>query len=435
MPDTGRGIEEVAEAARGRAAHARWLSRSRNEELTITAASDLSVTRRPPREGTVVREMADGVQREWAVPGWHDDWITATTPTEEFRWTGEEPVAAVPLAAKIDRVREIQDALRQSEPRVAQVFAQVVERTERRHITTDRFDRNAEITRVMVGAMVVVHDRGRTEQAFVVEGGAGGFELTRLSPERLKKLVEEAVRMLDAAPVDPGTYRVVAAPEVSGVLAHEAFGHGVEMDLFLSGRTRAREALGTEVGSRWATIIDDPTRRDGYGSYPIDDDGSLAAPHVILDQGRLVGGLADDEVARLLASASPGNGRRQDYSRKVYPRMSNTLFAAGGDTLPDLMARVDSGIYLRRVESGMEDPKNWGMQITVHAGEEIKNGRLTGKLYRTMAMTGFVPDVLKSIDGATGEIEMSPGWCGKGWKEWTTNGTGGPHLSMTVRLG
>jgi TldD protein len=75
------------------------------------------------------------------------------------------------------------------------------------------------------------------------------------------------------------------------------------------------------------------------------------------------------------------------------------------------------------------------MQITCRMGEEIRNGRLTGKLYRTLGMTGYVPDVLASIDGVAGDFAMSPGMCGKGHKEWVANGTGGPHLRMTVRLG
>jgi len=148
----------------------------------------------------------------------------------------------------------------------------------------------------------------------------------------------------------------------------------------------------------------------------------------------LTGGLADQDSAEALG-ASGGNGRRQDYSRKVYPRMSNTYFARGGSTKEELLAGIEHGVYLKRVASGMEDPKNWGLQITCDAGEEIRGGRLTGKLYKTIGMTGYVPDVLTSIDGASSDFDTWPGLCGKGWKEWVTNGTGGPHLRLTCLLG
>ncbi|MGC8488377.1 MAG: TldD/PmbA family protein [Clostridia bacterium] len=423
----------LEEEARRRSREGQWLARMRTRQLSIQAAGSITVQQAPPREGTVVRMVEGGVQREWAVPGWHD-WLTPQTTTEEFRWLGRTPVAHVPLADKIARARDLQARMAGRDPRLAQAVVLYEERLEDRRITTADFDRIGEVSRILFGVMVMVHDRGRSEQGLVFAGRVGGFEVTELAESDLDAVVENAVRMLEAASIEPGRYRVVTSPEVSGVLAHEAFGHGVEMDLFLSHRAKAQESIGHRVGSGFATIIDDPTLPGGYGGYPFDDDGNLAAPHTILDRGTLVGGLADADVAAALR-ASGGNGRRQDYSRKVYPRMSNTFFASGTETPEALIAGVEEGVYLRRVESGMEDPKNWGMQITIHSGEEIRDGRLTGRLYRTMAMTGFVPDVLTSIDGAASDFAMWPGMCGKGHKEWCTNGTGGPHLRMTARLG
>ncbi len=423
----------LLETTREQALAGQWLSRSRVRHLSIQAAASIAVTQSPPREGTVARVVQGGVQREWGVPGWHD-WIQPATATEEFRWLGQTPVAGVSLADKIARVRDLQERVAASDPRIAQVMVVYDERLEEKRITTDCFDRSSEIARILFAVVVLVHDRGRTEQNLVLRGRVGGFEVTDLPEEEVREGIAAAVRMLDARPIEPGSYRVVSAPEVSGVLAHEAFGHGVEMDLFLSGRTRAAESMGERVGSPYASIVDDPTLAQGYAGYPFDDDGTLAARHVILDGGILRGGLADNEAARAL-SASGGNGRRQDYSRKVYPRMSNIFFTPGTATVDDLIAGVEEGVYLRQVESGMEDPKNWGLQVTVHSGEEIKNGALTGRLYRTMAMTGFVPDVLSSIDGVAADFVMWPGMCGKGHKEWCTSGTGGPHLRMTARLG
>lgn len=423
----------LTETTKARALEGQWLSRSRIRHLSIQGAASITVTQTPPREGTVSRLVQDGVQREWAVPGWHD-WLQPVTATEEFRWLGTEPVTGVPLADKIARVRELQQRVAGIDPRIAQVMVVYDERLEERRITSDRFDRSAEITRILFGVMALVHDRGRTEQGLVMRGRVGGFEVTELAEEEIEKGVTAAVRMLDARPIEPGTYQVVSAPEISGVLAHEAFGHGVEMDLFLSGRARAAHSMGERVGSPYATIVDDPTLPQGYAGYPFDDDGNLASRHVILDGGVLRGGLADAEAAAAL-SVSGGNGRRQDYSRKVYPRMSNIFFTPGTLSVDALIAGVEEGVYLRQVESGMEDPKNWGLQVTVHSGEEIKNGVLTGRLYRTMAMTGYVPDVLTSIDGAASDFGMWPGMCGKGHKEWCTSGTGGPHLRMTARLG
>lgn len=351
-----------------------------------------------------------------------------------FDWTGKRPTSSVPLQEKIDRVAQVRERLMRKDPRIVQVAAYYQEVTEETRVVTGAFDRRSLVGRVNLLAQVVVHAEGRSDHDVVMHGKVGGFEIAVVTDEECEQLIERAIRLLEAKPIEPGVYKVVTDPAVSGVLAHEAFGHGVEMDLFLSDRARARRYLGQRVGSEFATIIDDPTLAGGYGGYPFDDDGNLAGPHVILDKGVLVGGLADEDVREALA-ADAGNGRRQDYSRKVYPRMSNTFFQPGDSTPQSLIAGVERGVYLRQVESGMEDPRNWGMQITCHFGEEIRDGRLTGNLYRTIGITGYVPDVLGSIDGAASDFEHSAGNCGKGSKEWLSNGTGGPHLRMTARLG
>ncbi len=83
----------------------------------------------------------------------------------------------------------------------------------------------------------------------------------------------------------------------------------------------------------------------------------------------------------------------------------------------------------------MEDPMGWGIQITAHYGEEIVNGERTGRLFAPVGITGYVPDVLRSISAIGSDFELWAGTCGKGHKEMVPVSTGGPHLRMKARLG
>jgi TldD protein len=83
----------------------------------------------------------------------------------------------------------------------------------------------------------------------------------------------------------------------------------------------------------------------------------------------------------------------------------------------------------------MEDPKGWGIQVTCHYGYEIKDGRLTDKMYAPVGLTGYVPEVLGSISGVGDTLELSGGMCGKGTKEMVPVSDGGPHLLLEARLG
>jgi TldD protein len=115
--------------------------------------------------------------------------------------------------------------------------------------------------------------------------------------------------------------------------------------------------------------------------------------------------------------------------------MTNTFFGPGDSRPEDLFAQVDQGIYLQKWYSGMEDPQGWGIQVTCHYGREIKNGRVTERVFSPVAITGYVPDVLQSIIGVGNDLNLDVGTCGKGHKEYVPSSSGGPHLLLKARLG
>jgi TldD protein len=50
-------------------------------------------------------------------------------------------------------------------------------------------------------------------------------------------------------------------------------------------------------------------------------------------------------------------------------------------------------------------------------------------------MTGYVPDMLRSISAIGSDFALDPGFCGKGHKEMVPVSSGGPHLRTRARLG
>ena len=116
--------------------------------------------------------------------------------------------------------------------------------------------------------------------------------------------------------------------------------------------------------------------------------------------------------------------------------MTNTFFAPGDSAPEEMIASIKHGYLLRGEESGMEDPKHWGIQCIVQRGYEIRDGKLTGKVVAPVILTGYVPDLLCSITMAGRETEtFGTGFCGKGTKEWVKVSDGGPYLKARARLG
>ncbi len=84
----------------------------------------------------------------------------------------------------------------------------------------------------------------------------------------------------------------------------------------------------------------------------------------------------------------------------------------------------------------MEDPKNWGIQCMVSFAREIKDGKLTGRIFSPIILTGYVPDLLKSISMVSDKVEVcGSGFCGKGYKEWVKVSDGGPYIKARIRQG
>ena len=252
----------------------------------------------------------------------------------------------------------------------------------------------------------------------------------------LKENADTVIELLGATTVEPGLYDVILTPGISGLVAHEAFGHGVEMDMFVKNRAKAKDYIGKSVASPLVNMHDGAIPYVNSASYFFDDDGVEAHDTTIIENGILQTGIRDTVTAASLHITPSGNARRQSPRRKMYTRMTNTYFLPGHDKLEDMIKSIDHGYMLFDTNNGMEDPKNWQMQCTAQYGREIKNGQFTGKLISPVVMSGYVPDILNSISMVSDDFELDGvGSCGKGYKEWVYVSDGGPYLKAKVKLG
>nr|WP_297709167.1 TldD/PmbA family protein [uncultured Butyrivibrio sp.] len=286
------------------------------------------------------------------------------------------------------------------------------------------------------GIFMVGARNGKTDQAYSGISDRQGPEIFDQYEELIDKVFEELGDNLGAEHVVPGEYEIITTPEVTGLIAHEAFGHGVEMDMFVKKRALGEEYIGKRVGSDLVTMHEGAKVVVDASSYAFDDEGTLAGDVVEIDKGILKTGVCDALAALRLGSVPTGNGKRQNFEHKVYTRMTNTMFDSGSSTKEEMIASVKKGYLLSGFFSGMEDPKHWGIQCIIARGYEIVDGKLTGKVVAPVVLTGYVPDLLGSISMASIDYESyGSGYCGKGHKEWVKTVDGGPYLKTVARLG
>ena len=287
------------------------------------------------------------------------------------------------------------------------------------------------------GTMVAIYRE--TDKVVQVHEGANAHLIGTVleeMPQLPEKLLRKAQILTLAKPITPGVYDVITDPSITGLIAHEAFGHGVEMDQFVKDRALAKEYVGKYVASPICNMRDGAASVHSAASYFFDDDGVLAGDTQIIKDGILVTGISDLASATQLGTAPTGNGRRESSRRKAYSRMTNTFFEKGKDKLEDMIASIDHGYMLFETNNGMEDPKNWAIQCVAEYGIEIIDGKLTENYVSPVVMSGYVPDLLGSISMVSDDFKIiGAGACGKGYKEWVRVSDGGPALKVKVKLG
>jgi TldD protein len=253
------------------------------------------------------------------------------------------------------------------------------------------------------------------------EGSSGGGGRTTLgyfdgkSPESHGALAaEQAIRMLDAQEAPAGTMEVVLAPGDSGILLHEAVGHGLEADFNRRGTSNYTNQIGNVVASELCTVIDDATLLQSRGSINVDDEGNEPQSSVLIEKGKLRGYMQDRHSANHFKVKSTGNGRRESFACAPMPRMTNTILVAGPHDPEEILKSVKRGVFAKKFGGGQVDISNGDFVFSLTESYLVEDGKITAPL-KGVNLIGNGPDVLRKVTMLGHDVEVSDGiWtCGK----------------------
>jgi TldD protein len=222
--------------------------------------------------------------------------------------------------------------------------------------------------------------------------------------------------LFEAVQPPAGEIPVVLGPGVTGVLLHEAIGHGMEADFNRKKISTYSTMIGKKVAEPVVTIIDDGTVPNSLGSINVDDEGTPAQKTVLVDKGILASYIHDKISARHYNVKPTGNGRRQSYQHYVQPRMRNTYMLAGPVPAADVIKSVKKGIYVQDVSNGQVRIGEGDFAFYVAQGRMIENGKIAAPI-KDINIMGNGPKMLANITMLGDDLEMSRGGggaCGKG---------------------
>src|SRR5690554_5697125 len=232
--------------------------------------------------------------------------------------------------------------------------------------------------------------------------------------EFAREAVRQAQVNLEAIAAPAGTLPVVLGPGWSGVLLHEAVGHGLEGDFNRKGSSAYSGRVGEQVASSLCTIVDDGTLAGRRGSLSMDDEGIPTQCTTLIENGVLRGYMQDTVNARLMGVAPTGNGRRESYAHVPMPRMTNTYMLPGEHDPGEIIASVDKGIYAVNFAGGSVDITSGKFVFSANEAYLIEGGKI-GAPVKGATLIGSGPEVLTRVSmvGNDLALDRGVGTCGK----------------------
>jgi TldD protein len=327
------------------------------------------------------------------------------------------PWSEVGVDRKLPLIRRVESGARKGDSRIIKVRVSLTDDTSRilvadseGHLAED--DQPMTVLRVSCTA----EQKGVVETSSATMSGREG--LACYSPRALDALAAEAVGnttlLFEAEQPPAGEYPVVLAAGASGILLHEAIGHGMEADFNRKGISIYSGRVGKRIAPKGVTIVDDGTNPNLRGSINVDDEGAPGERTVLVEDGILRSYMHDRISAKHYQVDRTGSGRRESFRFPPVPRMRNTYMLNGTHTRDEVIASCKKGLYAELFTNGQVAIGAGDFTFYVKHGRMIENGKLTRRI-KDCNLIGNGPKVLETVKMVANDLAMDRnGWtCGK----------------------
>ncbi len=329
----------------------------------------------------------------------------------------EDPWDTVGVHSKLPLLRKTEAVVRGIEPAIRKVTVSWADSDERVLIATS--DGTLATDR---RPMAYLSCRITAEQGGEMQ--SNGANLSRrngigwFTDERIQSVCQDAVDrtmiLFEARRPPAGELPVVLAAGASGILLHEAVGHGMEADFNRKGTSIYSTLLGERVAPDCVTIVDSALHPHERGALNMDDEGNATERTVLVEEGIMRSYLHDRISAEHYGVAPTGSGRRQSFRHVPMPRMRCTYMEPGESTRDEIIESVDHGIVAETFSNGQVQIGAGDFTFYIRNGWLIEGGKITAPI-KDVNIIGNGPDAIRNITMVANDMELDTGgWtCGK----------------------
>jgi TldD protein len=338
--------------------------------------------------------------------------------TNRLLYADDNPIDGEGFEKKVKLLQDIDAYVRGKEPKARQVSISLAASWQVVEIIKAGGWRAADVRPlVRLNVSVVCGDGSRMEAGSTGSGRRAAYG-DIFHADYWKKEADEAIRQalvnLESVDAPAGEMPVVLGAGWSGILWHEAVGHGLEGDFHRKKTSMFTHLMGQMIASPAVSVIDDGTMADRRGSLTIDDEGTPTQRNVLIENGKLVGLMQDRMNARLMGVKPTGNGRRQSHSYAPMPRMTNTIMLGGDKDPQEIISSVKKGLYAKNFGGGQVDIVSGKFVFSITEGYLIEDGKIT-KPVKGATLIGAGSEALTRVGMVGNDLELDPGigTCGK----------------------
>ena len=325
----------------------------------------------------------------------------------------------IPLSSKLPLVKALNEKCFSLSNLIIKVNVTMHDQQKRiKIVSSDGSKADDLLPRDYLSASVVAEKDGKQEKSWWNYGGRQEFSY--FTPKLVDKLATEAVNrvvvLFDAVQPPAGEMPVILGPGITGVLLHEAIGHGMEADFNRKKISTYSTMIGKKVAEPFVSIVDEGITPRQLGSINVDDEGVPGQKTMLVENGILTSYLYDKISAKHYKVKSTGSGRRESYQHYPQPRMRNTYMLAGDASPEDVIKSVKKGLYVEDVSNGQVKIGEGDFAFYVSQGKMIENGKLT-KPVKDINIMGNGPKMLRNVTMVANDLKLHEGGtgaCGKG---------------------
>jgi TldD protein len=193
--------------------------------------------------------------------------------------------------------------------------------------STGRIVEDAQPMTLLYLSCVAEQDGKREQNTY---GVAGRSDIGFYTPEKLDRIVREAVArttiLFDAVQAPAGEMPVVLAAGSSGILLHEAIGHGMEADFNRKNVSIYSDKIGKLVAQPFVNIVDEGTQENARGAINVDDEGNPVGRTMLVQDGVLATYLHDTISAKHYGVKCSACGPHLSADQPLPPKKGSKRF-------------------------------------------------------------------------------------------------------------